>query len=116
MPPAACCSSGQCSLADSQQAAHGDHQVLNGSSAGADNATASNNVQHSRSDLHKQLDFRILTEPIALQPNKSVYGVPYDLVDTSQGSAVSEMLQQLREADTALAAVHMIDAHGRAEE
>ena len=54
------------------------------------------------------LDFRILTEPIPLQPNKSAYGVPYDLIDTSQGSAMSEMLQQLQDADTALTAMHLV--------
>lgn len=51
------------------------------------------------------LDFRILTEPIAMRPNQGAYGVPFDLVDTSQGSAMSEMLQQLQEADTALSAM-----------
>lgn len=64
----------------------------------------------------RPLDFRILTEPTALRPNKSAYGVPYDLVDTSQGSAMSEMLQQLQEADTALAAMHLIQQSSKSEE
>lgn len=55
------------------------------------------------------LDFRILTEPIAMRPNKGAYGVPFDLVDTSQGSAMSEMLQQLQEADTALTAMNIMN-------
>ena len=61
------------------------------------------------------LDFRILTEPVAMRPNKSAYGVPYDLVDTSQESAMSEMLQQVREADTALAAVHLVNQSPQSE-
>lgn len=64
----------------------------------------------------RPLDFRILTEPIAMRPNKSAYGVPYDLVDTSQGSAMSEMLQQLQEADTALAAMHLVKQSSKPEE
>lgn len=64
----------------------------------------------------KPLDFRIITEPVALRPNKGAYGVPFDLVDTSTGSAVSEMLQQIREADTALAAMHVMDANNKHEE
>ena len=69
-----------------------------------------------QTDLPQPLDFRILTEPVALRPNKGAYGVPFDLVDTSQGSAVSEMLQQLRDADTALAAMRVMDANSKAEE
>lgn len=64
----------------------------------------------------RPLDFRILTEPIAIRPNRSAYGVPYDLVDTSQGSAMSEMLQQLQEADTALAAMHLVKQSSKPEE
>ena len=61
------------------------------------------------------LDFRILTEPIAMRPNKGAYGVPFDLVDTSQGSAMSEMLQQLQEADTALTAMNIMNQSEQAE-
>ncbi len=64
----------------------------------------------------KPLDFRILTEPIALRPNKGAYGVPFDLVDTSQGSAMSEMLQQLQEADTALTAMNIMNQNVQAKE
>ena len=62
------------------------------------------------------LDFRILTEPIAMRPNKGAYGVPFDLVDTSQGSAMSEMLQQLQEADTALTAMNIMNQSVQAKE
>ena len=51
-----------------------------------------------------------------MRPNKSAYGVPYDLVDTSQGSAMSEMLQQLQEADTALAAMHLVKQNAKPED
>lgn len=66
--------------------------------------------------IAKPLDFRILAEPVAIRPNKSAYGVPYDLVDTSQGSAMSDMLQQLQEADTALAAMHIVNQSSEPEE
>ena len=64
----------------------------------------------------RPLDFRILTEPVAMRPNKSAYGVPYDLVDMSHGSAMSEMLQQLQEADTGLAAMHLVKQSSKPEE
>ena len=57
----------------------------------------------------KPLDFRILTEQVAMRPNKGAYGVPYDLVDTSHGSAMSEMLRQLQEADSALSAMNIVN-------
>ena len=72
--------------------------------------------EYAQGDHMQQLDFRILTEPIPLRPSKAVYGVPYDLVDTSRGSAVTDMLQQLREADTALAAMGVIDAAAKADD
>ena len=64
----------------------------------------------------KPLDFRILTEPVAMRPNKGAYGVPYDLVDTSHGSAMSEMLQQLQEADSALSAMNIMNHSIKSEE
>ena len=51
-----------------------------------------------------------------MRPNKSAYGVPYDLVDTSQGSAMSEMMQQLQEADTALTAMGLVNQSAEPEE
>lgn len=103
--------------AGSQEAPQDSLQpVIGCATSSADQLTASEHTNGSNSRLHRPLDFRILTEPIALRPNKSVYGVPFDLADTSQGSAVSEMIQQLREADTALAAMQVMDSHAKAEE
>lgn len=42
--------------------------------------------------------FRIVEEPNRVQPNMPMYGVPFDMVDTSEGSAVDDLLQRLREA------------------
>ena len=103
-----CCSTGvsttePSSAAGSQQQSH--KSPADPASSGMVDAAAA-----------KPLDFRILTEPAAMRPNKSAYGVPYDLVDTSQGSAMSEMLQQLQEADTALAAVHLVQQSSKPEE
>ena len=39
------------------------------------------------------LDFRIVTEPVGLQPASALYGVPYDLVDQSAGSALAELMR-----------------------
>ena len=51
-----------------------------------------------------------------MRPNKGAYGVPYDLVDTSQGSALSDMLQQIQEANSALAAMNILGQGIKAEE
>ena len=51
-----------------------------------------------------------------MRPNKGAYGVPYDLVDTSQGSALSDMLQQIQEADSALAAMNILGQSIKADE
>lgn len=89
---------------------HGQHQKCHRSPA----AASSNGIVGIASA--KPLDFRILTEPIAMRPNKGAYGVPYDLVDTSQGSALSDMLQQIQEANSALAAMNILGQGIKAEE
>lgn len=43
------------------------------------------------------VEFRIVTEPNRVQPNMPMFGVPYDLVDNSEGGAYSDMLQKLQE-------------------
>ena len=49
-------------------------------------------VEHSSG-----VEFRILTQPNRVQPNMPTYGVPYDLVDHSEGGAYSDLLQKLQE-------------------
>lgn len=39
------------------------------------------------------LDFRIVTEPVGIQPASALYGVPYDFVDQSAGSALAELMR-----------------------
>ncbi len=39
------------------------------------------------------LDFRIVTEPVGIQPASALYGVPYDLVDQSADSALAELMR-----------------------
>lgn len=94
------------------------HQEQQSGHAATDgvSATMRPRSEHAQGNHIQQLDFRILTEPVPLRPSKGVYGVPYDLVDTSQGSAVTDMLQQLREADTALSAMGVIDAAAKADD
>ena len=45
------------------------------------------------SDAVLPLDFRIVTEPVNIQPASALYGVPYDLVDQSAGSALAELMR-----------------------
>lgn len=101
-----CCSSGVSSGGSLTEVQPQQHETLTdaGSNAVVSAATAA------------PLDFRILTEPIPMQPNKSAYGVPYDLIDTAQGSAMSEMLLQLQHADTALTAMHLVTQSSKPEE
>lgn len=99
----------------SANAAHDqDAKARNGSAHMRASATAISGDVSAASA--KPLDFRIVTEPIAMRPNKGAYGVPFDLVDTSQGSAMSDMLQQLQEADTALTATNIMNQSEQAEE
>lgn len=110
-------SAGQYCSSQAQEAEQGNQPLQNEHSAtNAPRLSTGSKSDTIQMDLPQPLDFRILTEPVALRPNKGAYGMPYDLVDTSQGSAVSEMLQQLRDADTALAAMRVMDANSKAEE
>jgi hypothetical protein len=43
------------------------------------------------------IEFRIVTEPNRVQPNMPMFGVPYDLVDNSEGGAYSDLLQKLQD-------------------
>ena len=46
-----------------------------------------------------EVDVRFVTDTLAIQPGERIsYGVPYDLVDNSEGSALGEMLRQLEQA------------------
>jgi len=47
----------------------------------------------AHSDAALPLDFRIVSEPVGIQPASALYGVPYDLVDQSAGSALAELMQ-----------------------
>eukprot|EP00887_Chlorella_sp_A99_P003503 scaffold7.g3503.t1 len=42
------------------------------------------------------LGLRLITEPVALRPAKMAYGVPFDFVDASEGSALDSLLKQAR--------------------
>ncbi len=43
------------------------------------------------------VEFRVVMEPNRVQPNMPMFGVPYDLVDNSEGGAYSDLLQKLQE-------------------
>lgn len=44
-------------------------------------------------------EIRVVTEAGAMQPNVAVYGVPYDFVDASEGSAMNQLLEQFGRAE-----------------
>lgn len=44
----------------------------------------------------EEIFFRLNTGGAVLRPMSAAYGAPYDMVDTSDGSAISEMLRQLQ--------------------
>mmetsp|Transcript_29442 Transcript_29442/g.83022 ORF Transcript_29442/g.83022 Transcript_29442/m.83022 type:complete len:376 (+) Transcript_29442:188-1315(+) len=46
-----------------------------------------------------EVDVRFITQPVAIRPGaRAAYGVPYDLVDTSQGSAIDELIKSMQQA------------------
>ena len=49
-------------------------------------------------------ELRIIEEPVALRPHALAYGVPFDFVDDSEGSALDRLMAQAGEAGGAGAA------------
>lgn len=47
-----------------------------------------------------QIEIRIVTEVNKIQPNMPTYGVPYDLIDNSETSAYSDLIEKLKERQT----------------
>lgn len=43
------------------------------------------------------VEFRVVTEPNKVQPNMPLYGVPFDMIDSSENSAYSDLVEKLRE-------------------
>lgn len=43
-------------------------------------------------------ELRIITDDVAMRPDTAVFGVPYDFVDGSEGSALSTLLEQAKQA------------------
>jgi len=41
---------------------------------------------------------RIIRDDVAMRPDTAVYGVPYDFVDASEGSALSSLLKQAQQS------------------
>ena len=59
--------------------------------SGSDDTSGSGSDSDSGSDGGGAIDFRVVTEPVAMRPNKMAYGVPFDFADTSEGSALSQL-------------------------
>ena len=49
--------------------------------------------------LAKKLEIRVVTEANRVQPNMPTYGVPYDLIDTSETSAYTDLIEKLRDRE-----------------
>ena len=52
-------------------------------------------VRNERLSNHPEI--RVVTEVNGIQPNMPTYGVPYDLIDNSETSAYSDLIEKLRE-------------------
>ena len=46
------------------------------------------------------VDFRIIREDVALRPDTALYGVPYDFVDMSEGSALTALMEQAQKGNS----------------
>ena len=46
----------------------------------------------------QQLELRVIEEPVALRPHTLAYGVPFDFVDSSEGSALERLMAQTQQA------------------
>ena len=49
------------------------------------------------SDEASEVEFRVVLESNKVQPNMPLYGVPFDMIDASEGSAYSDLIEKLRE-------------------
>ena len=56
--------------------------------------TAPMDPQLSMEAMAARAEFRIIREDVAMRPESAVFGVPYDFVDGSEGSALSALLEQ----------------------
>lgn len=76
-------------------------QILGSSSESASSVQngegGSRRLEPGNGECHAGLDFRIVLETNRVQPNMPTFGVPFDLVDRSEGGACDELLQKLRE-------------------
>ena len=45
----------------------------------------------------EQIELRIVTEVNRVQPNMPTHGVPYDMIDVSETSAYSDLIEKLRQ-------------------
>ena len=97
--PSGLSSGAACALEDCGMAAWREGQRLALSSS-LDGATSSMEGYICGADgamLDQGIEFRVVTEPNRVQPHLPTFGVPYDLVDNSEGGAYHELLQRFQE-------------------
>lgn len=54
--------------------------------------------QQQAQQPRQQLELRVIEEPVALRPHTLAYGVPFDFVDSSEGSALERLMAQTQQA------------------
>ena len=70
-----------------------EHSSSQACTPGCSGSTSTGAAHGPHVDATLPLDFRIVTEPLGMQPASALYGVPYDLVDHSAGSALAELMR-----------------------
>jgi hypothetical protein len=58
------------------------------------NYPSSQQVSESSRAAYDTVEFRFIDQDLPIKPESALYGVPYDFVDTSHGSALSSLLDQ----------------------
>jgi hypothetical protein len=56
----------------------------------------SSSIEPEREDKEEEeeVEFRIIREDVAMRPDTALYGVPYDFIDYSEGSALRSLMEQ----------------------
>ena len=69
------------------------HEGSNGSASGNGNA---HEHGEAASGWPGEIEFRLNTGGAVMRPSVAAYGAPFDMVDNSEGSAISELLRRLQ--------------------
>ena len=93
--------SNKSSISDPNNSARGGDEYRH-SACGDDASSRSTEgpvIRNGNYDDYAGVDFRIIREDIALRPDTALYGVPYDFIDFSEGSALSALMEQAQQGN-----------------